>query len=329
MFDYDFRMKRIRKSLFKFIGGLILTTMILVVVTSVSPIYDFQQPKPFSGKDIFNPYRNFDVQSGWKRSVFHVHTRVHGLMNECEMWPDQVHERLKRFDYDIITFSNHNELTTHPFDSTLQVNVYEHGYNLFKYHKLVFGSKSVNHFDHIFPLIASQKQFQIDYLSRDADIIQINHPLRTKFITSDQLQKLGGYQLMELDSGKSTENEYWDDALSAGHYSFGLANDDLHYPDKSHRIAVRCNFLCTPSGRYEDIKQTLLDGTYYSMRIPDYGNGDWKVKYEKNKQLPSITNIGLNDSIIYLSLSVSADSIKFIGQDHRILSMACMEFVSL
>ena len=47
------------------------------------------------------------------------------------------------------------------------------------------------------------------------------------------MQKLGGYRIMELDSGKSTENEYWDWALSAGHYSFGLANDDLHYPDKS------------------------------------------------------------------------------------------------
>lgn len=316
-------MKKTLRTFYKLLGGLILIALMLVVVTSVSPIYDFQPPKPFAGKDIFNPYRNFDVESGWKRSLFHVHTRVHGIMNECEMWPDQVHQSLSKFNYDIVTFSNHNELTTHPFDTALQVNVYEHGYNLFKYHKLVFGCKSVNHFDHLLPFIASQKQFQINYLSHDADIIQINHPLRTKFITSGQLRKLSGYQLMELDSGRSTENSYWDDALSAGHYSFGVANDDLHYPDRSKCIAVRCNFLCTPSGRYEDIKHTLLDGAYYSMRIPDYGNGNWKVKYEKNKQLPSITNIGLNDSIIYLSLSVAADSIKFIGQDHRTLAMIC------
>jgi hypothetical protein len=31
---------------------------------------------------------------------------------------------------------------------------------------------------------------------------------------------------MELDTHVSTENEYWDWALSAGHYSFGVANDD-------------------------------------------------------------------------------------------------------
>ena len=320
--QYYSRMKKSLNILLKTGGGLILIALMLITVTSFSPIYDFQQPKPFSGKDIFNPYRNFDIQSGWKRAVFHVHTRVRGLMNECEMWPDQVHESLCKFDYDIITFSNHNELTTHPFDTTLQVNVYEHGYNLLKYHKLVFGSNKVNFFDHLFPFIASQKQFQINLLRRDADIIQLNHPLRTKLIPTSQLQKLNGYQLIELDSGRSTENEYWDDALSAGHYSFGLANDDLHYPDQSHRIAVRCNFLCTPSGRYEDIKKTLLDGTYYSMRIPDYGNGDWNIKYEKNKQLPRITNIGLSDSIIYISLSATADSIKFIGQNHQTLSLA-------
>lgn len=307
----------------RFLGGIVLVALILVLVTSVSFIYDFQKPRPFSGESIFNPYRNYDPEIGWKRSVFHVHTRVHGPLNECEMWPEQVLESLKKFDYDIVTFSNHNELTEHPTDSTLQVNVYEHGYNLFKYHKLVFGCKKVNYFDHLLPVLASQKQFQIDLLDEDADIIQINHPLRTNYIPSDQLRKIGGYRLMELDSGISTENEYWDDALSAGHYSFGVANDDLHYPDRSHCIAVRCNFLCTPSGRYEDIKHTLLDGAYYSMRIPDYGNGDWDLKYEKNAQLPYISSIGLQDSVIYISLSVQADSIKFIGQNHTTLSLVC------
>lgn len=307
----------------KFFGAVILIALMLVVATSVSLIYDFKSPEPFSGEAIFNPYRNFDTRAGWKRAVFHVHTRVHGILNECEMWPDQVLESLRKFDYDIVTFSNHNELTEHPSDSTLQVNVYEHGYNLFKYHKLVFGCKKVNYFDHLLPFLASQKQFQIDLLREDADIIQFNHVLRTNCVTTGQLQKIGGYQLMELDSGHSTENKYWDDALSAGHYSFGVANDDLHYPDRSHCIAVRCNFLCTPSGRYEDIKHTLLDGAYYSMRIPDYGNGDWEMKYKYNKQLPSISNIGLQDSTIFIALSTAADSIKFIGQGHSTLALAC------
>lgn len=308
--------------IYKGLGRLFLLAFMMFLGTSISPIYDFQEPKPFSGKNIFNPYRNIDTTYCWKRANFHVHTRVKGLFNECAYWPEEVYRRLEKLGYDIVTFSNHNELTIHPFDSTLQVNVYEHGYNLLKYHKLVFGCSDVNRFDHLVPFLASQKQFQLNLLGQDADIIQINHPLRTNGLSSKQFEKLEGYRLMELDSGKSTENEYWDSALSAGHYCFGLANDDLHYPDRSNRIAVRCNFLCTPSARYEDVLRTLNEGTFYSMRVPDYGKGNWKLKYEMNKKLPFIRNIGMNDSTIYIALSVPADSIKITGEFHRTLLLA-------
>lgn len=311
--------KNILIILLKTVASVVMIALMAIIATSVSPVYIFDHPSPFTGPDIFNPYRNLDTSYCWKRANFHTHTRVDGIFNECEYWPAEVDEALRKFGYDIVTFSNHNELTEHPSDTSLQINVYEHGYNLFKYHKLVFGSDKVNHFDHLLPLFTFQKQFQMDILGRNSDFIQMNHPLRTSGTSLRQMRKLSGYRIMELDSGKSTENEYWDWALSAGHYSFGLANDDLHYPDRSSRIAVRCSFLCTPSARYEDIRKTLLDGCYYSMRVPDYGRGDWEAKYEGNKNLPYITDIGLHDDCIYMSLSEKADSIKVIGQDHTVL----------
>lgn len=309
----------------------VLTLLLAVFATSVSPVYKFDDPAPFEGPDIFNPYRNLDTALCWKRANFHTHTRVDGIFNECEYYPAEVYDALEKFGYDIVTFSNHNRLTVHPFDPSLQVNVYEHGYNLFKYHKLVFGSDKVNRFDHLLPLFAFQKQFQLDLLGKDSDLIQLNHPLRTDALSRAQMEKLDGYRIMELDSGKSTENEYWDWALSAGHYSFALAGDDLHYPDRTSRIAVRCSFLCTPSASYEDIYATLQDGCYYSMRVPDYGNGDWDVKYAENMSLPYIEDIGLTGDTIYLDLSEKADSIKVTGQDHATLSLALdtdgMEYV--
>ena len=311
--------KKVLRALLKALTAIILVALMAATVTSVSPIYNFEEPEPFSGPDIFNPYRNLDTAHCWKKANFHVHTRVKGIFNECEYWPAEVYEFLDKLGYDIVTFSNHNELTTHPFDSTLQVNVYEHGYNLFKFHKLVFGSKDVNRFDNLLPLLASQKQFQLWLLGKESDIIQYNHPLRTTGTSKSHMEKICGYDIMELDCGKSTENEFWDWALSAGHYSFGLANDDLHYPDRTTKIARRCNFLCTPSATYEDIKDCLLDGCYYSMRIPDYGNGDWEIKTDKNLDLPRIENIGLRDSTIFISLSATADSIKVFGQNHSTL----------
>lgn len=303
----------------KTVTCLLLSSLVAVTATSVSLVYDFRRPQPFSGPDLFNPYRDLDSAYCWKRASFHNHTRVKGLMNECEKWPGEVYGDLEKFGYDIVTFSNHNELTLHPFDSSLQVNVYEHGYNLLKFHKLIFGCEKVNHFDHLVPIFPFQRQFQMDLLGKDADFIQLNHPLRTPGTGKSLMQKLSGYQIMELDSGKSTENEYWDWALSAGHYSFALANDDLHYPDRSDRIAVRCNFLCCRSANYEDIKATLLGGCYYSMRIPDYGHGDWSIKIAGNRNLPKIADIGMKGDTIYMTLSETADSIKVTGQHHSTL----------
>lgn len=183
-------LRKILAALGKTVVALILIALLAVFVTSVSPIYDFSEPKPFSGPDIFNPYKRAGEDSAfcWKRANFHTHTRVKGILNECEYWPAQTDEAYRKFGYDIVTFSNHNELTVHPYDSLLQVNVYEHGINLFKYHKLVFGCEEVNHFDHLIPLFASQKQFQLDLLGEESDFIQMNHPLRTTGTSKSHMQ---------------------------------------------------------------------------------------------------------------------------------------------
>ena len=316
-------LSRIGRILLKIVYSVLVLLFLAVLVTSVSPIYDFRAPQPFSGPDIFNPYRDLDTANCWKRTNLHTHTRVRGPFppNECEEWPDETWAEYEKFGYDIVTFSNHNELTVHPFDSTLQVNVYEQGYSPFKFHKLVFGSDKVVHYDPLLPLLASQKQFELDRLGRNADFIQINHPYRTVGMSRRHMEALSGYELMELDTGISTENEYWDWALSAGHYSFGAANDDFHHIDNSVNIAVRCNFLCTPSGRYEDLKKTLLGGCFYAMRVPDYGHGDWDVKYEKNHELPFVEDIGVRGDTVYMALSMVADSIRVNGQDHRTLAL--------
>ena len=316
----------------KFIKGIIKVLfvpiwvlLVAVVVTSVSPVYNPHIPTPFRGPDIFNPYRNIDTVTGWKRANFHTHTRVDGIFNECDHTPAQTLEYYNRLGYDIVTFSNHNALTTHPTDSTLQVELlYEHGYNLFKFHKLVFGSKSVMRFDHLLPLFTFQKQFQLELLNKQCDIVVLNHPLRTTTLgkSSSTMSRLTGYQIIELDSGKSVENRYWDSALSAGIYSFGLANDDLHTPDRTKAIAIRSNFISTPSARYTDIRKALLEGCYYSMRTPDYGAGDWQTKIDKNRVIPTIKNIGLCDRSPFITLSQTADSIKVIGQNHSTLAVA-------
>ena len=315
-------MMRFFSILLKGLASLVLLLLLLVLVTGISPVYSFRAPQPFSGSDIFNPYQALDSCQGWKRALFHTHTRVDGPwpVNECPHTAAYTDSVLRSLGYDIVTFSNHNEITQHPYDSTLQVNVYEQGYSPYKFHKLVFGSPAVKHWDPLLPVLASQQQFELDRLGYDADLIQINHPYRTVGLPKSHLEKLSGYQIMELDTHVNTENEYWDWALSAGHYSFGLANDDLHHPERHNLTAIRCNFICTPSGRYEDLLPALQGGCYYAMRVPDYGNGDWAVKREKNHQLPFVKDIGVEGDTLYLQLSAPTDSIRVNGQDHATLA---------
>ena len=234
-------MRKLLHILYTAVASLLLLLLMAVWATGVSPIYSFREPRPFRGPDIFNPYAALDTVQGWKRANFHTHTRVKGPFppNECEAWPQETYDTYRKLGYDIVTFSNHNELTTHPFDPSLQVNVYEQGYSPFKFHKLVFGSEGVIHWDPLLPVLTSQMQFELDYLGKGSDFIQMNHPYRTIGLTEVDMKALSGYEIMELDTHISTQNEYWDQALSAGHYSFGLANDDLHHARSARHIAIR------------------------------------------------------------------------------------------
>ena len=301
----------------------ILVAISIAIATSFSPIYDFAGPRPFNGPDIYNPYRDIDTAHCWKRANIHTHTRVEGILNECEFSADSVYHIYKSFDYDIIGFTNHNELTKHPIDKELQMDIYEHGYNTLNYHIMTYGAKRVWLYDALMPLFASQKQFMLDKLSDDADIVQINHPQRIRLFNYADLEKISGYRLMELTAAEEEiENKQWDIALSAGRYSHGIMNDDLHYPDRPEKIAIRCSFICTPTERYEHVKEALIEGCFYSMSVPNYGDGDWSVKYALNRELPKVKDIGLRDSTIYIELSTAADSIKFVGSNHRTLHTA-------
>lgn len=311
-------MKNVMIILLRLPASLFVLLALVICVFSVSPIYDFSAPEPFCGPDIYNPYAGLPDRPKWKRANFHAHTRVDNLLNECPEYPAVVYDDYMKLGYDILAFSNHNLLTRHPYDSTLQINVYEHGYSLFKFHKLVFNPSRMMLYDHLLPLFVSQKQWQYDYLSRNADFLVMNHPDRTMLTTPRSMRLLTGYRFMEADSGISTELLHWDEALSAGHYSHCLINDDCHDSGDHRKIGRRCSWLATHSARYEDVKATLLAGAFYSMRVPDFGDGDWRIKYAANDSLPRVEAIGLQGDTVFLRLSAPA-RIEAWGQGHELL----------
>ena len=309
------------------ISGLkILTTFLLVVIIglaifSVSPIYQFTGPVPFSGDRIYNPYADFDSAIGWKRACLHTHTKVDKGINECPYYPDVVYSDYMSYGYDILAFSNHQALTPHPVDSSLYIGVYEHGYNLFKFHLNPFGVKKVEKFDHILPFLLSQKQFMIDCLAEDGDFVQFNHPDRTLTINKNVMEHLSGYRLIEADAGfgewdkgKGSALTHWDEALSAGRYVHNSINDDNHNSKRLPAIARRCSWINTATPYYDDVKEQLLKGNFYTTRVPDFGN-DSAAKHEGNLQLPRIEDIGMRGDTVFIQLSSPASAIRVISQN--------------
>ncbi len=326
------------KTILKSLAIVLLAVVALVITISVTPIYRFEEPRPFSGKDIYNPYANYDSAIGWKRTCLHTHTKVDKGINECPEYPDVVYDEYRSYGYDILGFANHQALTSNPVSDSLYIGAYEHGYNLFKLHIIPFGASEVLKFDHPLPFTDSHKQWMLDLLARDADILQLNHPTRTQTISTHTMQRLTGYRLIEADAsfeendkGRGTALTRWDEALSSGQYCHNIINDDNHNPFVLSRIARRCSWVCTPTPKYEDILLALTEGNFYSTRVPDYGNGDKHEKITGNLSLPRVEDIGLKGDTVYMTLTAPAQRIYVISQGGEVvdsvLNIGSIEYV--
>lgn len=65
-----YMLRKISVALGKTIVSLILIALLAIFVTSVSPVYDFSEAKPFSGPDIFNPYRGGNPTYAGNEPIF-------------------------------------------------------------------------------------------------------------------------------------------------------------------------------------------------------------------------------------------------------------------
>ena len=168
----------------------------------------------------------------------------------------------------------------------------------------------------------------IDRLADDGDFVQFNHPNRTLSINKNVMEHLSGYRLIEGDSGFGEYDKgagsaltHWDEALSAGRYVHNNISDDNHNSKNLPRIARRCSWINTATPYYEDVKEQLLKGNFYTTRVPNFGN-DSTAKHEGNMQLPKIKDIGLSGDTVYMRLSAPASSIRIISQNGTVVDSA-------
>lgn len=299
---------------------IILTFIILVVVTSIFvPSYSFDEPKPFQGNYLHNPYKDMNPDN-WIQSNFHAHTRqfgglTNGRLNTNEML-DSVYSAL---GFDHVGISDYNKINRYDSANPSFIPAYEHGYGIFKIHQLCIGAEKVRKLDYFAFQNLSMKQHTLNCLEKQTRLAIPAHPSFVKkgYLVED-MKYLSNYKLMEVLNGFRISTAHWDMALSNGHLVYLIGNDDSHDVTDITDVATRFTMINSPENEAEQLLQALENGNAVGVDFPvKYDETLEKKIYRLKKNLPYITQVELKKDTLLISASKPFDKIKFIGQDGR------------
>lgn len=270
-----------------------------------SPVYHFPAAQEFRGNRLFNPYSaNADR---WYKANLHAHVRAWGGVTNGRSTADETVARYRALGYDVAAVSNYHEIAaTNPGE----LAVYEHGYSLNKSHLLVIGARHVDWWD--YPLLegTDEKQHRIDRLRADGALIVLAHPeLRHGFTVRD-LQRLTGYEAVEVASHFGNAESYWDAGLSAGRLSTAVGGDDSHNSADPRQTGRVWTMIAARSTTPADIVDAIRAGETYVV-VSRVGEGLADV---------ALRAVETHGDTIRVSVVGERGTITFIGQNGRVLS---------
>jgi hypothetical protein len=143
-------------------------------------------------------------------------------------------------------------------------------------------------------------------VGRTADLVALNHPPSRDGYSTDDLRRLGGYQLLEIVNGPHRSEDSWDAALSSGHAVWALANDDTHDLADPARTAMAWNMIDAASPSTRDVVDALRAGrTYAVSRTSDTTSGVQTV----------LAGIEFSDGTLLVTCAGEPSTFNFVGQD--------------
>ncbi len=300
-----------------------LTFITLVVATSIFvPCYSFDEPKPFQGDYLHNPYENMNPDN-WIQANFHAHTRqfgglTNGRLNTNEML-DSVYSAL---GFDHVGISDYNKINYYDSTNPSFIPAYEHGYGIFKIHQLCIGAKKVRRLDYFAFQNLSMKQHTLNRLEKQTRLVVIAHPsFVKKGYLVDDMKYLSNYKLMEVLNGFRISTAHWDTALSNGHLVYLIGNDDSHDVTDITDVATRFTMINAEENEAEQLLQSLEDGNAVGVDFPVKYDETLEQKINRLKNnLPYITQVELHDDTLLISASKPFSKIKFIGNEGKVLN---------
>jgi len=239
----------------------ILLLALIAIPSLLAPVYRFPSPQPFAGSALWNPYAH--LSGIWQKVNLHAHGKAWGGVTNGKQTDEEVVRAYKARGYGVAGVSNYASIAA--FHGVDTLPLYEHGYNVTKAHQLAIGARRVVWLDFPFWQTLDQKQFIIDRVAADAELVSINHP-NTGYVDED-MRNLTGYQLMEIVNGPFPVEDLWDAALSSGHVVWALANDDAHDVTNLRRTFIAWNMIDTPGTSAPDIIGALRAGRSYAVSL--------------------------------------------------------------
>jgi hypothetical protein len=301
------------------IGIVLLIATLLVLQYVITPKYKFQEPQPFSGDNLYNPYAGAD-SSKWVKANFHVHTRSYAGVtngsNNSNAFLDSIY---RYFGYGIIGISDYQKINKYESNHKWFIPVYEHGFSYYKTHHLTLNAQRVLWFDLPFYETLHNKQFMVNLIKKDPGVVlTIPHPNLRQAYTFDDFKHLGNYNCLEICNNDRQFTFFYDTILSAGHPVFLMADDDAH-----NLLKIRDGIHCFNLINTEPVKDSILHaiktgrlvGVNFNVR-PFTNNEEKKIALDA---LPKISDISLKGDTLSVAFSDTVKTIKFIGQHGSVM----------
>lgn len=312
-------MKRFLKYvLYAFLAAL----AVLVAMNIFVPVYVFDEPRPFHGEYLHNPYQDMD-STAWKCCNFHGHTAQYGGVTNGRVNGNAAYDSMYRlFEYDHIGISDYNKINDYERDKDESfIPAYEHGWNLWKIHQLCLGAEKVRRVDYFFGQTLSMKQHTINKLGEQNQAVCVAHPAFVEGgYNPDDFKYLSNYRIMEVLNGFENSPAHWDSALSNGHLVYLIADDDTHNVFVVNDIALRVTYVNAKDNDAETLLENLLAGNAYGIDFDLDRSETMEDKVARFKRdMPYLQKAQLVGNQFGVRVSKPIRKARFIGQGGMIL----------
>jgi len=268
--------------------------------------YSFEPNAPFSGKQFYNPYAN--IKGNWIKANFHAHSRLAMGLTSGRNSAEEMYEMYDSLQYDLPSLSNYNSLTNNT-ERDFYVDVYEHGLNAVATHQLVINAENATKFDYPLFQFTSHKQYMINKLKMDNNLIALAHPSWKNSYSFSDLDVLQNYDLMEILSVNATSVESWDQALSSGHVVWAIGNDDSHDNDESN-CGIAWTMIDVSKKDPQEVVNSLRQGLSYATR-------GWR-----GQEMNRLEEISVTENTYCIKMQRPADSITLISDRGEVVATA-------